>query len=151
MNNLPSPPCRIVPITDPCACSTNTNNSAISPPAHNKPFPNSVVIDPDSSIPPHMRNQFRVLNLEFHGVFNPSISKYNGASGKIEAFVNMGPTLPPQWKGRLPQYNRAPWRCYRLRSMSLRPLECLPNPNRLHNTVTTTTYTTRSTTTYATS
>ena len=26
--------------------------------------------------------------------------------GKIEAFVDIGPTLPPQRKGRLPQYNR---------------------------------------------
>ena len=40
-------------------------------------------------------------------MFNPQISKYNGASGKIEAFVNMGPTLPPQRKGRLPQYNKS--------------------------------------------
>ena len=39
-------------------------------------------------------------------MFNPSISKYNGASGKIEAVVNIGATLPPQCKGRLPQYNR---------------------------------------------
>ena len=94
------------PITNPCACSINTNSPAISPPSHNKPFSSSVVIDPDSSLAAHMRSQFRDLNLEFDNVFNPSISKYNGASGKIEAFVNMGPTLPPQRKGRLPQYNR---------------------------------------------
>ena len=40
------------------------------------------------------------LHLEYDNVYNPSISKYNGASGKIEAFVNMGPTLPPERKGR---------------------------------------------------
>ena len=45
------------------------------------------------------------VNLEFHDVFNSSISKYNGASGKIETVVNIGPTLLPQRKGRLPQYN----------------------------------------------
>jgi len=39
-------------------------------------------------------------------VFRPTVSKYNGASGKIEAVVNMGPVLPPQRKGRLPHYNR---------------------------------------------
>ena len=38
-------------------------------------------------------------------MFNPSISKYNGASGKVEAVVNIGSTPPPQRKGRLPQYN----------------------------------------------
>ena len=44
--------------------------------------------------------------LEFDGVLNPSISKYIGASDKIEAVVSIGPTLPPQGKGRLPQYHR---------------------------------------------
>ena len=39
-------------------------------------------------------------------MFNPSIPKYNGASGNIQAVVNIGPTLPPQRKGRLPHYNR---------------------------------------------
>lgn len=39
-------------------------------------------------------------------VFNPAISLYNGASGPIEAVVHNGPTLLPQRKGRLPQYNR---------------------------------------------
>lgn len=39
-------------------------------------------------------------------MFNPCICRYNGASGKIEAVVNIGPTIPPQRKGRLSQYNR---------------------------------------------
>ena len=39
-------------------------------------------------------------------IFNHDISKYNGSSGKIEAVVSMGPSLPPQRKGRLPHYNR---------------------------------------------
>ena len=51
-------------------------------------------------------DKFIALNLEFDDVFYASIFKYNGASGKIEAVVNIGPTLPPQRKGRLPQYNR---------------------------------------------
>ena len=39
-------------------------------------------------------------------MFNPSISGYNGAVGKFEATINMGPVLPPQRKGRVPQYSR---------------------------------------------
>ena len=66
-----------------------------------------LVVHPNSFLPPEVRDEFRELNFEFGDVFNPSISKYNGASGKIEAVVNMGPTLPPQRKGRLPQYNRS--------------------------------------------
>ena len=37
-------------------------------------------------------------------MFKPAVSKYNGAGGKLEAFVNIGPALPPQHKGRLYQY-----------------------------------------------
>ena len=47
------------------------------------------------------------LHSDFDDVFDTKPSLYNGASGKIQAFVNMGPTLPPQRKGRLPQYNRS--------------------------------------------
>ena len=54
-----------------------------------------------------IRDKFSALNLAFDDVFNPSISKYKGASGPFEAVVNIGPTLPPQRKGRLPQYNRS--------------------------------------------
>ena len=65
-----------------------------------------MIIDPDGCLYQDTCDKFIALNLEFDDVFNPSISKYNGASGKIEAVVNIGPTLPPQHKGRLPQYNR---------------------------------------------
>ena len=44
--------------------------------------------------------------MKFDEVFNPAISRYNGKSGNIEAVVNIGPALPPQRKGRLPQYNK---------------------------------------------
>ena len=71
------------------------------------PFSVGVTVDPDSCLPTGMRDRFRQVNMEYDDVFNPAISKYNGASGKIEAFVNMGPSLPPQRKGRLPQYNRS--------------------------------------------
>ena len=71
------------------------------------PYSASVILDTDGCLDEDTRNTFHAVNLEFDDVFNPSISKYNGASGQIEAFVNIGPTLPPQPKGRLPQYNRA--------------------------------------------
>ena len=65
-----------------------------------------MILDPDGCLDQDIPDKFITLNLEFDDVFNPSISKYNGASGKIEAVVNIGPTLPPQRKGWLPQYNR---------------------------------------------
>ena len=84
----------------------NTCSAASSSPDFCKPFSSRVILDPDGCLDQDTREKFKALNLEFDDVFNPSISKYNGASGKIEAVVNIGPTLPPQRKGRLPQYNR---------------------------------------------
>ena len=78
--------------------SPPTTHSAASPPVTCKPFSSCVILDPDGCLDQDTLDKFIV--------FNPSISKYNGASGKIEAVVNIGPTLPPQRKGRLPQYNR---------------------------------------------
>ena len=52
-----------------------------------------VIHDPDGCLDQDTRDKFIALNLEFDDVFNPSISKYNGASGKIKAVVNIGPTL----------------------------------------------------------
>lgn len=70
------------------------------------PHYRSVSLDPDSILSPSVRRQFQAVNLQHDQVFNPTISKYNGVSGPIEACVNMGPVLPPQRKGRLPHYNR---------------------------------------------
>ena len=62
-----------------------------------------MILDPDGCLDQDTREQFKALNLEFDDVFNVSNSKCNGASSKIEAVVNIGPTLPPQRNGRLPQ------------------------------------------------
>ena len=97
----------ILPVDVSTSTSPLTTSRAASPsPAICKPFSPRVVVDPDGCLDQDTRDKFIALNLEFDDVFNPSISKYNGASGKIEAVVNIGPTLPPQRKGRLPQYNR---------------------------------------------
>lgn len=88
------------PTSMPSSTIHNTHSSS-------KPFSRGVTIDPDACLDSAVHVKFRALHAEFDDVFNPSISKYNGASGPIEAVVNMGPTLPPQRKGRLPQYNRS--------------------------------------------
>ena len=53
-----------------------------------------------------MSDRFKALNRDFDDVFDSQTSLYNGASGKIQSFVNVGPTLPPRRKERLPRYNR---------------------------------------------
>ena len=71
-----------------------------------KPFATCVTVDPDHQLSPDVTRDIHQLHRQFDNVFNPTIGQYNGNSGKIEAVVNMGPALPPQRKGRLPQYNR---------------------------------------------
>ena len=102
--------CQIRPIVNAdsmVSCATSATSPAPSSQRARKPFSKNVTVDPGHYLPDTIRNQFHSLHLEYDDVFNPAVSKYNGASGKIEAFVNIGPTLPPQRKGRLPQYNRS--------------------------------------------
>jgi hypothetical protein len=77
-----------------------------NPLAQTTPQPAVIHVDPDSILPPDIVSEFNSLHDKFAPVFSPSIPKYNGFSGKIEASANMGTTLPPQRKGRLPHYNR---------------------------------------------
>ena len=70
------------------------------------PFSAGIAIDPDNILSDEMRRQFNDLILSYDHVFNPAISKYNGQSGNIQGVVNMGPVMPPQRKGRVPQYSR---------------------------------------------
>ena len=71
-----------------------------------KPYSDAVTVDPDGCLTAEERQKFVDINHEYDDVFIPDIPKYNGASGKIEGHVNMGPTLPPQRKGKLPDYNK---------------------------------------------
>ena len=85
---------------------TTTCHAASPPPATCKLFSPRVILDPDWCLDKQTRGKLMVVNLEFDDVFNSSISKYNGASGNIEAVGYITPTLPPQRNGRLSQYNR---------------------------------------------
>jgi hypothetical protein len=76
------------------------------PPAAHVPYSSNVSVDPNQCLPHEVRAKFSELHQQYDTVFCPRISKYNGHSGSIEAVVNMGTTLPPQRKGRLPHYNR---------------------------------------------
>lgn len=66
----------------------------------------TVKLDPDNILSDAYRAKFRDSLKEFDDVFNPTLTGYNGALGKFEATINMGPVQPPQRKGRVPQYSR---------------------------------------------
>ena len=76
------------------------------PPKAKGPFSIDVQVDPSKILNLQQREKFKSINQEFDNVFSPELGKYNGVSGPFEHHINMGPTLPPQQKGRNPQYNR---------------------------------------------
>ena len=75
----------------------------INPPSSS--YSQAVSVDPDHILSHEHAQSFRQLHKEYDLVFSPKILKHNGYSGDIKGVVNMGPVLPPQRKGRLPQYN----------------------------------------------
>ena len=71
------------------------------------PFSSGVSLDPDDCLSQNLRDEFSRIHLAYDD--HAAIPKYNGASGNIQAFVNKGPTLPPQRKGRLPMASLRPY------------------------------------------
>ena len=70
-------------------------------------YSQEVIIDPDNQLSSDDVKAFRDLHADYDNVFNPRIAKYNDASGKIRASVNIGPVEPPKQKSFLPSYNRS--------------------------------------------
>lgn len=74
--------------------------------ASHKPHTDLINIDPDCQLPDSIKVEFGKMVHNFASVFSPSIPGYNGSCGPVKAVVNMGKVLPPQRKGKLPQYSR---------------------------------------------
>ena len=58
------------------------------------------------NIDPIWESKFRDLHSKFHQVFQNDLPGYNGKFGPISAYVNVGDSLPPQRRGKVPQYSR---------------------------------------------
>ena len=71
-----------------------------------KPYSGDIQIDPDAQFTPTDRQAFIELHQQYDSVFNPTIGRYNDASGRLRASINMGPVKPPKTKGHLPNYAR---------------------------------------------
>ena len=100
--------CQVRPISSveaPTKLDAAPKNHPITP-IPTKPYSAAASLDPDNILGQDIYDKFAQVNRTYDEVFNPAISRYNGKSGNIEAIVNIGPTLPPQRKGRLPQYNK---------------------------------------------
>ena len=90
-------------------CDTTPHSPLQLSPEYNLPtrnhFSEAVDVNPDNLLSPTCQDKFIDINKAYDNVFNPKVPLYNGHSGNIQSIVNMGPTLPPQRKGRLPHYN----------------------------------------------
>ncbi len=101
--------CQIRSIIPTPASSSTTHqysHKPHSPEVSVSPNHSDISVDPDHQLSDKLRSDFTDLHRHHAHVFHPDIHKYNGASGKIEAKVNMGQALPPQRKGRMPQYSK---------------------------------------------
>lgn len=74
---------------------------------HNQLFSDRVSVDPDSHLSALERDSFLSVNKKFSSVFDPSISGYNDASGRIRAHITLGSMPPPPKKARVPFYNHS--------------------------------------------
>ena len=80
----------------------NVKSSPSSSSAHEQ-----VIVDPSNRLTPEVISEFSCSHVKYKDVFDDSsIGLYNGHSGPLEVKVNMGPSQPPQRKGRMPLYNR---------------------------------------------
>ena len=69
-------------------------------------YTSEIVVDPDKILSVEIRNKFIALHKKHNSVFDPNYKGYDHSFGRFEAVVNMGTVLPPQMKGKLPQYSR---------------------------------------------
>ncbi|KAK6194705.1 hypothetical protein SNE40_000288 [Patella caerulea] len=90
----------ILPVEQPISVNS------VVPSENPSPFSQPANVDPNHQLSNKDKLLFSTLHLQYDNVFDPSIGKYNGASGNIKASINMGPVEPPRQKGRLPMYDR---------------------------------------------
>ena len=93
------------PDSSPSQCENLPSIQSTARPSFND-YSAGISLDPDNILSPSSRASFFAINREFDQVFSPNFTGYYGAAGPLQGVVNIGPTLPPQRKGRLPQYAR---------------------------------------------
>lgn len=94
-----------IPLTDPEPVSshTDTKNALKTHVKLSNSYSSQVTIDPDDRETVQAKKDSLARN---DTVFSPVSQGYNGQAGPFQAQDNIGPVMPPQRKGRLPQYSR---------------------------------------------
>ena len=74
--------------------------------AQDPPFSSSIQIDPNKQLSPKWISSFETLHCQYDNVFEPTIGRYNGHSGKLKARILFGSTVPPAKKLHAPSYGK---------------------------------------------
>jgi len=96
--------CQVSPVTDNITQESEQLPSMLKP--QHTGNTDQISVDPDNQLPNHARAMLLDCNRKYEDVFRADIPGYNGDAGPCEAVVNMGPSKPPQRKGRMPLYPR---------------------------------------------
>lgn len=97
-----------IPLTDPEPVSshTDTKNTLKTHVKLSNSYSSQVRIDPDDILT-RETVQAKKDSLARNDTISSRVSQgYNGQAGPFQAQDNIGPVMPPQRKGRLPQYSR---------------------------------------------
>ena len=101
--------CKVYPesfLPDDASSDSDQPVIPFKPPKKVSDYSSGVELNVDKVLSPASEVLCKKALQEYDGVFNPTISRYNGHSGPCSAEVNMGPSRPPQRKGRVPMYSR---------------------------------------------
>ena len=70
-------------------------------------YSSSIQLDPSNQLSAEQKMKFLAIHKKYDSTFSPSVGCYNGKSGKFKHKINMGLSLPPQRRGRVPQYRKS--------------------------------------------
>ena len=117
---------RVVSPTE--ATDTHYQPGPIRPPV-SKPYTSTIQIDPSGKLLTESeRRMFSELHLGYDNQFKPDISVYNGYSGNIKAYIDMGPIPPPAIKPKMPLYNQTNMRALQDEADGLEAIGVLGKP-----------------------
>ena len=99
--------CQVRPVIDsPSIIEANYPQLIPNKPSTTELNSSTIEVDPSNTLPHDIKVQFYALHKNYDAVFSSTLGCYNGYSGKFCHTINMGASLPPQRKARIPMYSR---------------------------------------------
>ena len=117
------------PSDEPCSDYVPKSSTPSKSSSTNVPHSATITIDPSASLLTDEENSMFVdLHTAYDRVFRPDISVYNGYSGNVKAYIDMGPIPPPPTKPKMPLYKQSNLQLQQDESDKLEKLGILAKP-----------------------